>query len=335
MPRAAVPSRIARDQSAMTQIDPEPPDGRPWSGHSRSIKLSLRDSGIKLARERETNMRTARKAFGLALVLTAVPTSALASPEIVLPLKLAGRFPIVMAKVDGLDVPLILGTGDSLPVVLQQSVLDHIKAAPAPPDATSMGLDVKGNLLHFQKFRVSRLQLGDAVFTDVIASLDIHARNNQLPDVGQKGLLGTGLLKPYKVVLDYAHLTMTLVPAAANDTQTELCHGTSVPFAVTPSPTEPFTKVDTDVGQLTLAWDTASTYSFVSQKVMQRGLAPSSNEDVTTKRFVIGDADFGPWQFKWMEMSLPPFFDGSIGYDFLLRHVVCIDFPNRRVLIQR
>jgi hypothetical protein len=247
---------------------------------------------------------------------------------------LAGHFAIVMANVDGLEVPLIFGTGDSPAVVLQQSVLDHIKAAPAPRDAANMGLDVKGNLLHFQKFRVSRVQLGDAVFTDVVAQLDAHAPNNQLPDVGQKGLLGTGLLKPYKVVLDYAHLTMTLVPAAANDIQAELCSGTSVPFAVTPSPAEPFTKADTDVGQLTLVWDTASGWSFVSQKVIRRGLAPSSNEDVTTKRLVLGGTDFGPWRFKWMEMSLPPFFDGSIGYDFFLRHVVCIDFPGKRVLVR-
>ncbi len=279
-------------------------------------------------------MDTVRKASCLAVVLAVVPASGLASPEIVLPLKLAGHFAIIMAKVDGLEVPLIFGTGDSPAVVLQQSVLDHIKAPPAPPDPTSMGLDVKGNLLHFQKFRVSRLQLGDAVFTDVIAQLDVHAPNNQLPDVGEKGLLGTGLLKPYKVVLDYRHLTITLVPAGANDTQTELCRGTSVPFAVTPSPAEPFTTVDTDVGQVTLAWDTASGWSFVSQKVIQRGLAPSSNEDVTTKRLVLGGTDFGPWQFKWMEMSLPPFFDGSIGYDFFLRHVVCIDFPDKRVLVR-
>lgn len=284
--------------------------------------------------QRQTNMLTAPKALWLAAVLAVFPASALATPEIVLPLKLAGHFPIVMAKVDGLEVSLIFGTGDSPALVLQQSVLDHIKAGPAPPDATSTGLDVKGNLLHFLKFRVSRLQLGDAVFTDVIAQRDVHAPNNQLPDVGQQGLLGTGLFKPYKVVLDYRHLTMTLVPVGANDAQTALCRGTNVPFAVTPSPAEPFTKVDTDVGHLTLAWDTASTYSFLSQKVIQRGLHPSSNEDVTTKRLVLGRTDFGPWRFKWMEMSLPPFFDGSIGYDFFLRHVVCIDFPGRRVLVR-
>lgn len=53
--------------------------------------------------------------------------------------------------------------------MLQRPALEHIKAAPTPPDET---IDVKANLLHFQKFRISRLQLGDAVFTDVIARLD-------------------------------------------------------------------------------------------------------------------------------------------------------------------
>ena len=90
-------------------------------------------------------MDTVRKASCLAVVLAVVPASGLASPEIVLPLKLAGHFAVIMAKIDGLEVPLIFGTGDSPAVVLQQSVLDHIKAPPAPPDATSMGLDVKGN----------------------------------------------------------------------------------------------------------------------------------------------------------------------------------------------
>jgi hypothetical protein len=54
-----------------------------------------------------------------------------------------------------------------------------------------------------------------------------------------------------------------------------------------------------------------------------------------TKRLVLGGTDFGPWQFKWMDMSLPPFFDGSIGHDFFATHVVCIDFPEKRIVIPR
>jgi len=262
----------------------------------------------------------------------AASASANASSPVVVPLRLAGHFPIVIAKVNGVDVPLAFGSGDSFPVRLEQSVLDQIKAVPI--DGITWGLDAKGHLLKSPKFRVSRLQLGDAVFNDVIAELDVHSRSYHPPKLGQAGWLGTGLLKSYEVVLDYPHLMMTVVPRAANDTPSEQCRGTSVPFSVKEQPAEPFTKADTDMGQLTLVWDTGSQLSMVSEKVIQRGLVQASNEDVTTKRFVLGSTDFGPWQFKWMEMSLPPFFDGSIGYDFLATHVVCIDFPDKRVVIR-
>jgi hypothetical protein len=270
--------------------------------------------------------------LGVFFVVLAAFGSATASSPVIVPFRVAGHFPIVIAKVDGVDVPLAFGSGDSFTVRLEQSVLDQIKAAPI--DGIAWGLDAKGHLNKSTKFRVSRLQLGDAVFNDVVALLDVHSRTYHPPKVGQKGWLGTGLLKSYEVVLDYPHLTMTLVPRAANDTPSEQCRGTSVPFAVKEQPAEPFTKADTDMGQLTLVWDSGSQLSMVGEKVIQRGLVQASNEDVTTKRLVVGGTDFGPWQFKWMEMSLPPFFDGSIGYDFLATHVVCFDFPDKRVVIR-
>jgi hypothetical protein len=260
-------------------------------------------------------------------------SSAAAGGPVVVPLRLAGHFPIVIAQVDGVDVPLAFGSGDSFPVRLEQSVLDRIKAVPI--DGVTMGLDAKGHLLRSPKFRVSHLQLGDAVFSDVIAELDVHSRTYHPPKVGQQGWLGTGLLKSYEVVLDYPRRTMILVPRAANDAQSEQCRGTSVPFAVKEQPAEPFTKVDTDLGQLTLVWDTGSGASIVSQKVVvQQGYVEPSNEDVRTQRLIVGGTDFGPWRFKWMKMSLPPFLDGSIGYDFLTTHVVCIDFPDKQVVVQ-
>jgi len=275
--------------------------------------------------------RTPRGACILLGALLGISSVGVSGP-VVVPLRLAGHFPIVIAKVNGVDVPLAFGSGDSFPVRLEQSVLDRIKAVPIP--GVTIGLDAKGNRLRSPKFRLSRLQLGDAVFNDVIAELDVHSRTYHPPKVGQEGWLGTGLLKSYEVVLDYPHRTMTLVPRAANDTASEQCRGAGVPFAVKEQPTEPFTKADTDLGQLTLVWDTGSGLSLVSQKVVQQGHVKASNEDVTTKRLVVGGTDFGPWQFKWMEMSLPPFFDGSIGYDFFATHVVCIDFPDKRVVIQ-
>ena len=275
--------------------------------------------------------RAPRVAFVVLPVLAAL-ASASASAQTVLPLRLVDHFPIVVAKIDDQDIPLILNTGDSNSLVLKQSVLDRIKAMPT--GKTIKGEDAKGSVMKSPEFLVSRLQLGDAVFTNLIARREMHAPTMPEPKVDHGGELGTGLLKAYEVIVDFPRLTLTLVPHQANDSPSEDCRGISVPFAAKEAPTEPVTKADTDLGALTLWWDTASGDSFVSQKVVQRAHVPFTNEDVTSKRLVLGGTDFGPWRPKWMEMSLPLFFDGVIGHYFFATHVVCMDFPNRRLLLQ-
>jgi len=54
-----------------------------------------------------------------------------------------------------------------------------------------------------------------------------------------------------------------------------------------------------------------------------------------SKQFSLGGVDFGPWRFDVWDMSLPAGFDGFIGYNFFARHIVCIDFPGRRIVIRR
>jgi hypothetical protein len=56
---------------------------------------------------------------------------------------------------------------------------------------------------------------------------------------------------------------------------------------------------------------------------------------MTSQRLLAGDAAFGPWTFEVVELSLPPGFEGFIGYDFYAKHVVCMDFPGKRLLVRR
>src|SRR6266404_2362354 len=89
--------------------------------------------------------RAPKEVFVLLGALVALG-SARASTPVVVPLRLDSRFPIVMAKVDGLDVPLILDTGGSDSVALQQPVLDRIKAVPTGGESFK-GMDAKGSVL--------------------------------------------------------------------------------------------------------------------------------------------------------------------------------------------
>lgn len=281
---------------------------------------------------RETSMRTMRKSFSLAGVLLALFASSLASPQIVVPLKLSHHLAVVAAKIDGTDVPLLLDSGDQSPLALRQNVLDQIKAVPISESFS--GQDVKG-IFRAPKYRVSHVQIGQVSFDDVVARLDTHSPSNQPVELGQEGLLGTGLLKSYEVVIDYPHRTMTLVTDVASST---LCQGTSVPFSPLPpnnQPREPLTEAETDVGQVNLWWDTGAQMSALSNRFVEQVHATlAKDESLTISRLTLGGTDFGPWRFATVDVSLPPFFNGFIGYDFFARHVVCFDFPGKRLLVR-
>jgi len=185
----------------------------------------------------------------------------------IVPLRLSRHFPIIVATIDGLDVPLVLDSGDQSTVALQQSVLDKIKAVPTS-ESTQLQF-AKGPTVKSAKFRIPRLQIGQTVFTDVIGRLDVHDPSYQATDVGQKGFFGTGLLKPYEVVLDYRNRTMTLIPRESSEGPSESCRGTAVPFASKEAPGEPVTEVDTDLGKFLAWWDTGSPISAISKRFVE------------------------------------------------------------------
>jgi hypothetical protein len=256
------------------------------------------------------------------------PAAAGSANEI--PIELRENFPLLVATVDGIDVPLQFDLGNGSALVLQQSVLDLIKAVPT--GESSKFQDPMG-VFESPMFKVARLQIGTAVFTNVIAQLDVHSPSYQPAQIGQKGFLGTGLLKSYEVVLDYPRRTMTLVPRVSSESSPGTCKGTVVPF----SPKwhgEPVTEADTDLGRVMLWWDTGAPTTLLRKTIVQELRSQPAGDTVTTKRFTLGGTDFGPWQFEMWDVTLPGF-DGLIGYNFFASHVICIDFPGNRIVISR
>jgi hypothetical protein len=266
-----------------------------------------------------------------ALSLIACDCAAAERP-VVLPIALQGNYPVLKVVVDGIEVPLIFDSGNSASVALTQTVLDRVKATPTGD--TSRGMDAKGNVLVYPKYKLARVQIGAAIFTDVVADLDVHDPSYQADQVGQQGFLGTSLLKRYKVVIDYPHRRISLVPPGDSTGRTSECRGSVVPF----SPEwhgEPAAEMSTDVGWAVVWWDTGTPTSLLSRKFIQARGLPSSGDTLTSKHLWLGGADFGPWRFDVWDVAFPPGFDGSIGYTFFAKHVVCMDFPNQRLLIQK
>jgi hypothetical protein len=251
----------------------------------------------------------------------------------VIPLRLIGTSPIVIAKIEGKDVPLAFDLGDSSPLVLQQRFIDQVTTLPSKE--SHRGTDVQGNIIESETFIVPRLQLGTVVFTDVVGRPDKH--DPAYPggaNRAQGGQFGTSLLKSYKVLLDYPHREMTLIPANSPDAQAAKCKGTVVPFLADWNG-DPVTSARTDAGEVTVVWDTGSPVSILRQARAQNIGASVLAQHVTTKRLILGDTDFGPLRLDVADYAEPAGTDMFIGYNFFAKHVVCIDFPGQRFLIQR
>ena len=273
--------------------------------------------------------------FALVALLmdAAASVAATGSSPNTVPLQLRRHFPIIVANIDGLDVPLVFDSGDESTVALHQSVLDDIKAVPTK-ESERLQFS-KGPTVQSAKFRIRRLQIGRAVFTDIIGRSDVHDPSYQATDVGQKGFLGTGLLKPYAVLLDYRKRQMTLIPRHNDDPPSMSCKGTDVPFASMNEPAEPVTEVDTDLGRFLTWWDTGAPTSVITRRLVEEAKPKQFKDRLTTHRLILGDTDFGPWPLEVWDANLPPWFNGFIGYNFFASHTVCIDFPGRRIVVVR
>lgn len=112
-------------------------------------------------------------------LLAADCRSGLALSPVVVPLRIVGQAAIVMVSIDGAIVPLQVDSGDSTTAALQKSVLDRVGATPT--GQSSKQRYIKG-IVSSPWYRVHRVQIGRAVFANVVVRLDAHpASRKQIP----------------------------------------------------------------------------------------------------------------------------------------------------------
>ena len=249
----------------------------------------------------------------------------------VIPLRIRENFPLVDVRIGDQKVTLLFDTGDSRGILLDQSVIDRAHARPT--GASSKVVDVKGNVIETPQYRIPRLQIGSIELNDLVAELEVHHPSYMPDQYGQQGFLGTGFLKPYQVVIDYPRGRLSLFKPGSSGAGAE-CRGTPVPFAGQWNG-EPVTEVETDLGRIVLWWDTGTPLSILTTRIAQPTGPEVKEGPVTSRRLWVGGKDFGPWTFEVVNLTLPPGFEGFLGHDFYAKHVVCMDFPNKKLLVRK
>ena len=236
---------------------------------------------------------------------------------------LVNHGPTLSADIGGHKVRLMFDLGNAAALALPHATLDVLGITPTGPGRKFMGF--KGDTVESRSFEVPRLSIGSAVFMNVTGIEDFHDQASY----GAQGFIGPSLLVAYRVVLDYRGGKMTLIPPEARHIEQAGCLGTAV---ATP---DGVAKAQTDFGDLVLVWDTGAGVSFIRKSRIDPKHAKVVNDAVRAQHFRLNGVDFGPLGFRLIEFSEPPGVDGFIGGNFFARHVVCLDFPGKRILIQR
>ena len=93
------------------------------------------------------------------------------------------------------------------------------------------------------------------------------------------------------------------------------------------------TKTKTEIGDIVFVWDTGAPGSVIFKKRTDTAnLHLAEYDALTLNKLAFDEHQFGPREFFVRDFTGPPF-DGFIGYDFFVDHVVCVDFPGDRLLI--
>jgi hypothetical protein len=248
------------------------------------------------------------------------------------PLQIHNGFPIFTARIDGKAVPLVFDLGGDFYLTLSESALSGLNTTPLSQSYEFS--DAKGNILKSPMFKVRRIEIGAAAFTDVVGHVDTSHPTYKAQTDGREGMIGAPFLEKYKVVLDYVHREMTLIPGESAVPGGDGCAGTEVPF-LPQWQGSAVTKAVTDAGELTMVWDTGAPLSIIRKGRVQESGLKTENAILNSAKFELAGVNFGPLQLRVFDYVEPAGTDGFIGYTFFERNVVCIDFPGNRLFIRK
>jgi hypothetical protein len=244
--------------------------------------------------------------------------------------------PLIEVRINGIPIDVQFDIGRGTTVAIFPSQLESITKRRV--GTASSGLSMTGPTGERPIYEVDLIEIGNARFANATVVEDFHDDDYQKSFSMRKnafGFAGRGLFESFKVVIDYKGRELILIPPESPPDQQALCNGKELPL-MQGQDWGLASKVDTDIGELVLVWDTGSPESgILKRRTDINGLDFSDGDVLFTQRFAVGSNDIGPEElvvWDWGE-NAPPF-DGFIGFDFFDDNVVCVDFPNQTIFVR-
>ena len=284
-------------------------------------------------------MRRSLRAFATLAAGVSLSATGAARDAIRLPLKVLQPIPVIAIEVSGKTIDVGVDTGGKGALQLTREVLAEVGAVELR-GGSDTATNVYGESRHVRHFRLPEVRVGGRAFSDLIASESPDFKNApNLPDV--VGGLGQEFLHQFVVLVDYPGRVISLLPSDVTDSEAQAmgCYGSKAPLEHTDLTALAISRVKLDGAMVRLLWDTGAAYSTIpTSSATAHGLDVTSEKSgppvYNSKRLLLGSSDFGPLQFVVLPVQLPTEFDGLLGYNLLVKHVVCIDYGRGEVQVR-
>ena len=276
-------------------------------------------------------MKTLAAVCGVFLLLPSIGHAERPDAATYVPLHLIKNFPVVTVAINGKPVQLMVDMVGNGQVSLAPEALKTLSVEAT--SSTGDWVDAAGNKLTASRFRVAQMQIGDLIFSNLPGHADIDAPGYRKAAVGM-GHFGPSLLQGYKVLLDYKHLALVLIPENSTRAARYGCVGAAVPF-LSEWQGEPVTRAATDFGDLALVWDTGAPFSLLRKSKLPATAKVRVDGQYRSDTFDLGGSRFGPLEVLPAEFGEPAALDGFVGYNFLVKNSVCVDVDKKQLLVRR
>ena len=246
------------------------------------------------------------------------------------PLTLEGGMPWVDAKIGGRPVRLLLDLGGFDAVALIPDELKEIQVTWTGKSKTTFS--AMGEAARAREYVLPEVELGGILFPDVKGYEDLlHGKNRS---VSRVGYLGLGLLRRFRVVIDYPARQLVLIwPDAPMPEPYNIQDWPTIDFEAGKDGVVARAKVN-GIDRL-FVWDTGASHCVL--KTGLQGAAPvrpiEGHPFAAIESFRLAGEEFGPLDFAMLDFKMPKA-DGFVGYAFFVKHAVYIDFANRKLSVK-
>ncbi len=250
---------------------------------------------------------------------------------------------VIQEKVFSLEIDL----GSKFPLTLNKDLLEEIDNR---PNGTAEWRDIRGNRYVSPAFLIPRLKLGEFVWEDVMVrqaradfteSTVIWRKNDAKDSVKRlQGVIGRPLLEKINLLLDFSN---SIVLASNNKSKLKeqgynLDDMNKIPCEM--SEKGIILSIETDIGTKRFDLDTGATVNFIRTSDVSRNQKLNTDSRglsyLSTSKFVIDGTDFGRTDLFLVDITPElQVLDGTLGMDFIERHIIYIDYPNQVLYIKK